>query len=104
MLTFVTAEDSEEMEKYFDPDVTSLVTDLNKKTPKRFFKLNEAIANLIDDYSMVNFIPLNITDEESILYLLTHIDNAIQYGEDLEVREPKDEEEEEDEPINLDDY
>jgi hypothetical protein len=102
----LTAEDTEAMEKYFDPDLSSLVTDLNKNMPKRFIKLNEAIGGLIDDYSMVNFIPLNITDEESILYLLTQIDNAIQYGEDLEVREPKDEfdEEEDDEPINFDDY
>ena len=33
---------------------------------------------------MVSFIPLNITDEDSVEYVLSTIDNAIQYGEDLE--------------------
>jgi hypothetical protein len=35
---------------------------------------------------MVSFIPLNITDEESIDHVLAHVDHTIQYGEDLEVR------------------
>lgn len=43
----------------------------------------------IDDYNMVSFIPLNINDEDSITAVLSHIDNAIQYGEDQEPKEPK---------------
>lgn len=49
-------------------------------------RLTEAICSLLDDYSMVSFIPLNITDEESIDHVLAHVDHTIQYGEDLEVR------------------
>ena len=30
---------------------------------------------------MVQFLPLDVTDEESIGVVLSHIDNAIQYGE-----------------------
>jgi GPN-loop GTPase len=37
----------------------------------------------------VSFIGLDITEEDSISVLLQHIDNAIQYGEDLEPPEPK---------------
>ena len=33
--------------------------------------------------------PLNINDEDSINNLLIQIDNSIQYGEDLEPKEPK---------------
>lgn len=33
---------------------------------------------------MIKFLPLNITDEDSIEYVLSHVDNSIQYGEDLE--------------------
>lgn len=40
----------------------------------------------IDDWSMVNFLPLDIADEESIQYVLSHIDNSIQYGEDADVK------------------
>jgi hypothetical protein len=36
---------------------------------------------------MVHFIPLNIQDEDSISYVLSHVDNALQYGEDLEPKE-----------------
>mmetsp|Transcript_7745 Transcript_7745/g.8952 ORF Transcript_7745/g.8952 Transcript_7745/m.8952 type:complete len:333 (+) Transcript_7745:66-1064(+) len=49
-------------------------------------RLTEAICSLLDDYSMVSFIPLNISDEESIDNVLAHVDHTIQYGEDLEVR------------------
>ena len=44
-----------------------------------------------EDYSMVGFLPLNIYDPESIQFVLSHIDNAIQYGEDLEPKDPGDE-------------
>lgn len=44
---------------------------------------------LIDEYSMVNFIPLNIKDEDSLALVLYNIDLAVQYGEDLEPTEPK---------------
>lgn len=44
---------------------------------------------------MVSFIPLNITEEDSIEVLMAHIDNAIQYGEDLEPKPPKELEDEE---------
>ena len=43
----------------------------------------------MDDYSLVHFLPLDITDEDSINDALMQIDNAIQYGEDFEPKEPK---------------
>ena len=39
---------------------------------------------------MVQFLPLDVTDEESIGVVLSHIDNAIQYGEHEEPKEPAD--------------
>lgn len=53
---------------------------------RRWNRLTEAICSLLDDYSMVGFIPLNINDEDSISHVLATVDHAIQYGEDLEVR------------------
>jgi len=49
-------------------------------------RLTDAICQLLDDYSMVSFIPLNIRDEDSIDHVLATVDHAIQYGEDLDVR------------------
>ncbi|XP_054952110.1 GPN-loop GTPase 3 isoform X2 [Pan paniscus] len=48
----------------------------------------------IDDYSMVRFLPYDQSDEESMNIVLQHIDFAIQYGEDLEFKEPKEREDE----------
>ena len=38
---------------------------------------------------MVRFLPYDQSDEESMNIVLQHIDFAIQYGEDLEFKEPK---------------
>ena len=35
---------------------------------------------------MVSFMPLDITDEESIDLVLMTVDHTVQYGEDAEVR------------------
>jgi hypothetical protein len=38
---------------------------------------------------MVRFLPYDQSDEESMNIVLQHIDFAIQYGEDLEFKEPR---------------
>ena len=43
----------------------------------------------IDHYSLVQFIPVDVTDTETVADALLQIDLAIQYGEDLEPREMK---------------
>jgi len=58
--------------------------------PKRGLRLNKltyAICSLLDDFTMVNFVPLNLTDEESIGLVLQAAHQLTQFGEDLE---PKD--------------
>jgi hypothetical protein len=49
-------------------------------------RLTDAIGQLLDDYAMVSFIPLNLNEEDSIEHVLATVDHAIQYGEDLEIR------------------
>lgn len=46
----------------------------------------------LDDYSMVGFVPLDVRDEERINDLLLQVDMAMQYGEDLEPGDMRDEE------------
>ncbi|KAJ1971195.1 hypothetical protein H4R35_005408 [Dimargaris xerosporica] len=79
----------EDLAQYFDPDPLLLTEDVNRKTRPKFHSLNRAVAHLIDDYSMVSFIPLDISDEDSIDYVMSSADNAIQYGEDVEPKEPQ---------------
>jgi GTPase SAR1 family protein len=80
--------DKKKLEHFLDPSARDIINELNDAN-KNKNRLNEELGQLIQDYSMVSFLPLNIKDEESISYVLAHIDHAIQYGEDEEVQEVK---------------
>jgi hypothetical protein len=54
--------------------------ELDRQTGPAFRRLNDAVVQLLDDFSMVTFTPLDISDEESIEDLLMQIDMAIQVG------------------------
>ena len=56
-----------------------------------FKRLNRAVAQLIDDFSMVSFLQLDVQEEDSVGAILSYIDDAIQYHEAQEPREPNDE-------------
>lgn len=56
---------------------------------KSFNKLNRAVARLIEEFSMVSYLKLNVNDEESVGDILSYIDNAIQYHESQEPKEPR---------------
>lgn len=77
------------LDRFLDPDPTLILSEANSRNPK-FYNLNKAIVSLIEDFSLINFRPLDVTSEDSVGDLLSHIDNAMQYGEDEEPREPKD--------------
>lgn len=55
-----------------------------------FRRLNKVVARLIDDFSMVSFLQLDAQDEDSVGAVLSFIDDAIQYHEAQEPREPND--------------
>ena len=101
-----------EMKRFIDPD-TSLLDDDPSDNPAAllsaerigtdplntgsvmaggsFKRLNKAVAQLIDDFSMVSFLQLDAQDEDSVGAILSYIDDAIQYHEAQEPREPNDE-------------
>lgn len=56
-----------------------------------FKRLNKAVAGLIDNFSMVSYLKLDVQDEDSVGGILSYIDEAIQYHEAQEPREPNDE-------------
>lgn len=59
---------------------------------KRYKSLVDNLFKVIDDYSLVNFYPLDSSDQESVGYIMALVDNMIQWGEDQDVK-IKDEEE-----------
>ena len=73
-------------ENFLFPDGAQMRQALDDHTGPRFRALNAAVARLIDDYSMVAFVPLDIVDEESIETCLLQVDGALSYGEDQEVK------------------
>ena len=77
------------VERFLDPDARLLVMELAENTPPGFARLNEAVASLLDEFALVSFVPLDIRDEDSVAYVLSIIDNAIQFGEDAEPRMPR---------------
>ncbi|KAL8736276.1 MAG: hypothetical protein Q9166_000431 [cf. Caloplaca sp. 2 TL-2023] len=96
-----------QLKRFIDPD-TSLLQEDNSIDPLRgagadpadresvmggasFKRLNRAVAQLIDDFSMVSFLQLDVQDEDSVGGVLSYIDDAIQYHEAQEPREPNDE-------------
>lgn len=72
------------LDEFFDTDVESLVTELSLVTAPRYLKLNRAMGALLDDFKMVGFVPLDVSDEESIATLLLQADMALQYEDELE--------------------
>jgi len=92
---------NERLDEFLYPDMSSIIANLNAETHPRFARLNAAIGSMMEDYSMINFVPLDPTSEDSINQLMQQIDNAIQYGEDEDVRTGNQgEEEDEDEDFS----
>ena len=73
-----------------DPD--ELRSRLDAGTRPAFLKLNSAICELLDEWSMVQFLPLDPTDTDSVDLILAQVDNAVQYHDDVEPRTVDDEE------------
>ena len=72
-----------------DVDVHNPAEVDNIMTGGSFKALNRAVARLIDDFSMVSFLQLDVNDEDSVGAILSYIDDAIQFHEAQEPREPK---------------
>lgn len=96
-----------ELKRFLDPDTTLLDDEeegLNEADdglgdPKdtrtlmrgdSFKRLNKAVAGLIDSFSMVSYLRLDVQSEDSVAAILSYIDDAIQYQEAQEPKEPND--------------
>ncbi|KAF3678338.1 GPN-loop GTPase 3 [Capsicum annuum] len=75
-----------EVENYLNPEPQLLLAELNQRMAPQFQKLNKSLIEVVDQYSMVSFLPLDLRKESSIQYILSQIDNCIQYGEDADVK------------------
>lgn len=53
-----------------------------------FRRLNRAVAGLIESFSMVNYLKLDVTDEDSVGDILSFIDDCIQFHEAQDPKDP----------------
>ncbi|KAA8916216.1 hypothetical protein TRICI_001651 [Trichomonascus ciferrii] len=80
-----------ELKRYLNPDPLLMADEANAKTNPNFHELNKSIANLIDDFGMVQFLPLQSKVPESVATILSYIDDVTQWSEAQEPKEPDDE-------------
>lgn len=100
-----------DLKRFIDPDISllqdvpdsGLVYDANENletpdptesqsvmTGESFARLNRAVGQLIDEFSLVSFLKLDVQNEDSVGSVLSYIDDAIQFHESQEPREPMD--------------
>ena len=78
-----------QLDRFIEPDCQALLGDieLNSGTfHSKHRELTETIGQLIEDYALVKFIPLNLKDIDNMTDVLITIDNVIQFGEDEDVK------------------
>ena len=74
------------LEEFLEADAHALGGMLRKGTSPNFYRLNTAICELMDEWSMVQFLPNDPRDPDTIELILAQVDNAIQYHDDVEPR------------------
>jgi len=72
------------LKRYFEPDPLLLAEEMKDEIDTRFSHLTERIVGLIEEFSMVSFLPLDMSQEDSIENILSFIDNATQWAESQE--------------------
>lgn len=77
------------LEEYLDPDTNFLLLEessWNTAWSSKYQRLTKALASVVDDYSLVKFVPMNMFEEESLNDILFTVDEALQYDEEREVK------------------
>lgn len=80
-----------------DLDVQDIIQNLSVGMDPRYRKLNECFARVLDEFSLVSFVELDVTDEDSIENVIETINMSVHYGDDLEGKSPRSPREVEDE-------
>ncbi len=82
--------DKAAVEAVLDSDGAWVVQAMTRQPSSRLKNLTQAISGIVDDFMIVSFVMLDREDEETIEDVLNRTDYCIQYGENLEPKEPKD--------------
>ena len=72
--------DKAQIERVLDAEGASMIRSLDTQSQGKLKKLTQALCSVLDDYMLVSFVMLDVSDEESIEEVLMKTDHAIQYG------------------------
>lgn len=73
------------LKRFLNPDPLVLA---GEEQDERFGNLNQAIAHLVEDFGMVQFLPLSCKEgSTSVATILSYIDDVTQWSENQEVKE-----------------
>ena len=78
------------LKRFLNPDAMLLANEADQNLNPKFHHLNQCIANLVDDFGMVQFLPLEANNPESVATILSYVDDVTQWAEAQEQKEPKD--------------
>lgn len=88
--------DKKQISEILESEGSWMINTMDKYASRKFKRLTESLSSVIDDYMIVSFVMLDVTDEESLDEILCRTDMAIQYDEEIEPKEPNDEDFEQD--------
>lgn len=78
------------LDRFLEPDSHAILGDVElngmSKFNEKYKRLTETIGTIIEDYSLVRFIPLNLKNEENLGDVMITIDSIIQFGEDQDIK------------------
>lgn len=77
------------LDEYLEPDTNFLLIEdstWNNSWSKKYQKLTKSLAKLLDDYSLVKFVPMNMYEEESLNDILFAVDEAVQFDEERDIK------------------
>jgi len=79
--------DKEQVQEVLDSDGSWMIRQRDRESRGKLKQLSDAIGSVVDDYMIVSFVMLDITDEDSLDDILNRTDHAIQYAEEQEIKE-----------------
>ncbi|CAG2115543.1 unnamed protein product, partial [Medioppia subpectinata] len=74
------------LDTFLEPDSYLLEDRVSDKWGEKHRKLTEAFGKLVDDYSLIKFMPISVLDEDSLNDILITVDNVVQFDEEQDVK------------------
>lgn len=72
--------DKEQVARLLDSEGAKEILSFDRSCSGSMRKLTEAMSSVIDDFMMVSFVMLDVSDEDSIEEVMARTDHCIQYG------------------------